>query len=140
MVGLSVPQVTCPLQFDQHFWAERLAHLGLSPSPLPRAALFGSSSGDGDGEDGRDMGHTSCGSGGGGDVPGWGREPGPSWGSTGAADSTRAAVGAVVAALRDAVAPSRRAAALRIAKELCGERALEVAGDALLELLGCGKG
>jgi FkbM family methyltransferase len=34
-----VPQVTCPLMYDQHFWAEKLAYLGVAPPPLSRARL-----------------------------------------------------------------------------------------------------
>lgn len=34
-------QLLAPLHFDQFFWAERLAYLGLSPSPLKRDVLFG---------------------------------------------------------------------------------------------------
>ena len=35
-----VPQVTCPLMYDQHFWAEKLAYLGVAPPPLSRARLI----------------------------------------------------------------------------------------------------
>lgn len=36
------PQLLCPLQFDQHYWAERLAYMALSPPPLEREQLVGS--------------------------------------------------------------------------------------------------
>mmetsp|Transcript_16913 Transcript_16913/g.43345 ORF Transcript_16913/g.43345 Transcript_16913/m.43345 type:complete len:770 (+) Transcript_16913:448-2757(+) len=35
------PQIICPLQFDQFFWAERMAWLGLAPEPLESTVLFG---------------------------------------------------------------------------------------------------
>ena len=34
------PQLLFPLHYDQAFWAERLAYLGLSPQPLDAAVLF----------------------------------------------------------------------------------------------------
>ncbi|MEW5303348.1 MAG: hypothetical protein WDW36_006049 [Sanguina aurantia] len=38
-LAMATPQLTCPLHFDQFFWAERLAHLGLTP-PLPFRGRF----------------------------------------------------------------------------------------------------
>ncbi|MEW5309820.1 MAG: hypothetical protein WDW38_001675 [Sanguina aurantia] len=38
-LAMATPQLTCPLHFDQFFWAERLAHLGLTPPPIPREIL-----------------------------------------------------------------------------------------------------
>jgi hypothetical protein len=39
-LAAGTPQVVAPLQFDQPFWAERLAHLGMSPPPLDARVLF----------------------------------------------------------------------------------------------------
>ena len=35
-----VPQLTCPVMYDQHFWAEKAAYLGIAPQPLSRARLL----------------------------------------------------------------------------------------------------
>ena len=35
-----VSQLTCPIMYDQHFWAEKLHYLGVAPSPLSRARLL----------------------------------------------------------------------------------------------------
>jgi UDP:flavonoid glycosyltransferase YjiC (YdhE family) len=34
-----VPAIVVPFLGDQHFWADRLAELGASPAPIPRAQL-----------------------------------------------------------------------------------------------------
>ncbi|GLC50118.1 hypothetical protein PLESTB_000344000 [Pleodorina starrii] len=98
-----VPQVTCPLHFDQHFWAERLGHLGLSPPPLDRDLLFGSPAGIGSrAEESR-------------------RGP----------DDPRVAV--LTAVLRDALEPSRLAVARAMAQDLAAEGGgLQAAARALL--------
>ena len=44
-----VPQLTCPVMYDQHFWAEKVAYLGVSPPPLSRARLFDADPRSGDG-------------------------------------------------------------------------------------------
>ncbi|KAJ9509210.1 hypothetical protein QJQ45_001496 [Haematococcus lacustris] len=35
-----IPQIMCPFMFDQFYHAERAAHLGLAPPPLPRSLLL----------------------------------------------------------------------------------------------------
>ena len=35
------PQVVCPLEYDQHFWAARARHLGVAPDAVDTAAESG---------------------------------------------------------------------------------------------------
>ncbi|KAJ9505862.1 hypothetical protein QJQ45_027953, partial [Haematococcus lacustris] len=35
-----IPQIMCPFMFDQFYHAERAAHLGLTPPPVPRSLLL----------------------------------------------------------------------------------------------------
>ena len=34
-------QVICPFAFDQFYWAERMAWMGLAPPPIPHSMLTG---------------------------------------------------------------------------------------------------
>ncbi|KAG2490237.1 hypothetical protein HYH03_011361 [Edaphochlamys debaryana] len=113
-----VPQVTCPCQFDQPFWAERVAYMGLGPEPLDRGLLLGL----GLGPDGPSGGSGA-------------RQRAGDLGGRSGRDEA-AAVRALAAALRDALQPARRRAAQTLAEELKRERGLDVAVAQLERLLG----
>lgn len=111
-LAAGTPQLLVPLQFDQPFWAERVAHLGLSPAPLDAAAIGGGQ--------------------GGGSLKGGGSGGGSSAGGAGATDDACDAAAALVAGrLMQAVGCEdirRRcadmAAALQVGAGFAFERAL----------------
>ncbi|KXZ47822.1 hypothetical protein GPECTOR_32g434 [Gonium pectorale] len=116
-------EVTCPLHFDQHFWAERLAYLELSPPPLSRQVLFGPMARHEElGSRQRAQVGGSAAAGGSGVAPG--------------SDPWDAPAAALAAALRDALRPSLRQAARKMAEALAGEDGLEAAARALVDACG----
>ncbi|GLI65652.1 hypothetical protein VaNZ11_009252 [Volvox africanus] len=113
-----IPQVTCPFHFDQHFWAERTAHLGVASAPLHRRLLFESIS------TGPNLRHTSRGA---------CAEPYASHNEVLMSNDPR--VISLTAAFRDALEPSKLKVARTMAKDLAAEAGgLQTAAQVLLAL------
>ncbi|GIM11416.1 hypothetical protein Vretimale_14938 [Volvox reticuliferus] len=122
-----IPQVTCPVHFDQHFWAERVAHLGVASAPLDRRVLFGPMA-----TAAKDCRHSTTTTTS--DASSSARVESPA-GHDEVLSSNDPRVVSLTAAFRDALEPSKLTAARMMAQDLAAEGGgLETAARVLLRI------
>ncbi|GFR47302.1 hypothetical protein Agub_g8989, partial [Astrephomene gubernaculifera] len=119
--------------FDQHYWAERLAYLDLSPPPLPRDVLFGSRAGRA--TQGQSSVTTAAAAAAAAGAPNDIRSSMEAPAGFSDPRVIAAASRALAAALKDALGPDKLRAARRMAQELAQEDGLEAASRALMRCL-----